>query len=42
MDKELIQRGVSTALRWWKSMYASAGELKKRVFRLHQPLGKLN
>ena len=29
MDKELLQRGVSTALRWWKSMYASAGELKK-------------
>ena len=29
MNKELLQRGVSTALRWWKSMYASASELKK-------------
>ena len=29
MDKELLQGGVTTALRWWKSMYASAGELKK-------------
>ncbi|WP_296045044.1 type I-E CRISPR-associated protein Cse2/CasB [uncultured Alteromonas sp.] len=29
MDKELLQRGMTTALRWWKSMYASTGELKK-------------
>ena len=29
MNKELLQRGVSMALRWWKSMYASASELKK-------------
>lgn len=33
MDKELLQRGVSTALRWWKSMYASASELKKEGFQ---------
>jgi CRISPR system Cascade subunit CasB len=29
MDKEQLQRGVSTALRWWKSMYVTASELKK-------------